>query len=215
MNDNIIELIKKSNQLSLEEYCRNACQYIKGKENSKTLEGYLIDIKNNDNLKRLITKLKNISDLNILPILDGFIGLETIYKSVDCLPEGYLESFIDKDGLIEIYDYKINNYKKVKGDSIEVVSLFQETEVIVTSSEMPSCYFILYYGIGIKTLLAISDENLIKAMVSLSLMFINNKILNETIKFLNEKQNINIHNSLKTLNIIVSNATRLELYFDN
>lgn len=176
-NDAIIELIKEIDQLSFDDYCKRAMEYLGAQPAIPYLDMILSDTEKegNPNVKHLLLKLNTLISNQTLPKINGFIGLGSILSYNEYPHEDYIGPFIEPDG-VEVYNTKESAYTYVSGGSLQIVSGAQESEVIVNSSEMPGHYFILFHDGGVETVLATSDEQFIKAMVALGLLKLNETV---------------------------------------
>lgn len=206
MNKHILQLIKNANKLSLEEFAKESLKYLKKPEDKDIeLMKDVIQYSDNINLKNFLNLLLDLNEKDVLADFEGFLSLYTFIDSEDYEHEYYVKPFSD-DGLIEGFCGKTLEDKMLPLNSIQIISPLQESEVIVTSTELDGDYFILYHDGGIETLLANSHENFLKSLYILNLMILNEEIFKMTLDLLVENEKVNIEDVLECVNRIVFSA---------
>lgn len=200
-NKEIIALIKNIDNYTLEEYCLESLKYLEKQEKIEYFDLIIEDAldNNNTNVRDILLKIDNLIDQNILPKLEGLIGLDSILDYEEY--GSYIEPFIENDK-VEVYHPIKHDLVKVSGSSVKLISGIQESEVIVTTTELKGFYYVLYHDGGIETLLATSDDDFIKSMIALSLLRINKQIFKSILQYL-KNNNYEIKNAATTLSIII------------
>lgn len=196
-----IDLILQSNKYSLEEYCKKVQSY-KPKDYTKARWRNSIvnkvQYKYNKNLQNLYIELEKLIKNDLLPDLDGFIGIKSILES-SAYPH---RDYIGRGGNIDLYDIAEKDEEKtVNIHSINIISSFQESEVLVTSTKISGHYYIWYHD-DTPTIISVTDSNFIKAMCSLSLMT-NLKVFKGVLPLIPNSPEFDLNNSLETLSRIV------------
>ncbi len=208
-----VELIKKSDSLSLYEYCQQVKHHLPFNHNTDKWG----EFSKNDNVKILLSDLKVLIDKGILPELKGFINIESILSSYEFDHEDYIETRL-LGGDDTICMFAITNarpkgeYIEVNHQSIQPVSEFQESEIIVTSTELTGQFFIWFHD-GEPILLSTNTENFIKALCSLSLM--TDKYVFKEIFPTLCKNTYDLSNPLETLSRIVLNGSGIVEHIEN
>ena len=198
-----INLIKYSDDYSLNEYCKLVSKYLPFNYDLEEINDHM-ECADNQNLHDLFNILKKLASKKILPELKGSINIESILRSSNYEHEDYVEvnSF---DGEYELFSITKNNPEglrvNVENDSIQIVSEFQEDEVIITSTELEGNYFLAYQDKE-PTILSANNDNFIKALCSLSLMS-DKEVFKAILPHLPNDSIFNIHSSLETLSRIV------------
>lgn len=206
MNTHILQLIQNANNLSLEEFAKESLKYLK-KPEEKDIELMkdVIQYSDNVNQKNFLNLLLDLNNKDILADFEGFLSLYTFIDSEDYEHEDYVEPF-SEDGIIEGFCGKTLADKMLPVDSVQIISPLQESEVIVTSTELDGDYFILYHDGGIETLLANSHENFLKSLYILNLMILNEEIFKSTLDLLVELEEEKIEHVLECVKRIVFSA---------
>lgn len=202
-NEEIIELIKNIDKYTLDEYCLESLKYLEKQEKIEYFDLIIEDAldNNNTNVRDILLKIDNLIDQNILPKLEGLIGLDSILDYEEY--GSYIEPFIENDK-VEVYDPIKGYIVKVSGSSVKLISGIQESEVIVTTTELKGFYYVLYHDGGVETLLATSDDDFIKSMIALSLLRINKQIFKTILKYLkNNDSDYKNKRAERTLSIII------------
>jgi hypothetical protein len=167
-----IELIKNSGNLSLEDYCQAVSKYLPHQHDMNKMN-FSIAHADNENQARLGQLLLSLASKGVLPELKGFLGSNSINAADSYGHDGYIGTH-DYDGDFELFISKglrgTGDTIVVPLESINVVSAFEESEVIATSTEAFGHYYIVFHDDCDFDVLAISDDNFIKALCSLSLM---------------------------------------------
>jgi hypothetical protein len=198
-----IDLILQSNKYSLEEYCKKVQSY-KPKDYTKARWRKSIinsdNYKYNGNLYNLYLELEKLIQNDLLPDLDGFIGIKSILESSMYRHEDYIR----QNSNIECYAISEKNKKKIVNiNTVDIISSFQESEVLITSTKISGHYYILYHDDDIPTIISVTDSNFIKAMCSLSLMT-NLKVFKDVLPLLPKfSPEFDLNDSLETLSRIV------------
>ena len=215
MNTHILQLIQNANNLSLEEFAKESLKYLK-KPEEKDIELIkdVIQYSDNTNQKNLLNLFLDLNDKNVLADFEGFLSLYMFIDSEDYEHEDYVEPF-SEDGLIEGFCGKTLEDKMLPVNSVQIISPLQESEVIVTSTELDGDYFILYHDSGIETLLANSHENFLKSLYILNLMTLNEENFKKTLDLLVENKEEKIEHVLKCVNRIVFSADVIIEYVEN
>lgn len=206
MNTHILQLIQNANNLSLEEFAKESLKYLK-KPEEKDIELMkdVIQYSDNVNQKNFLNLLLDLNNKDILADFEGFLSLYTFIDSEDYEHKDYVEPF-SEDGIIEGFCGKTLADKMLPVDSVQIISPLQESEVIVTSTELDGDYFILYHDGGIETLLANSHENFLKSLYILNLMILNEEIFKSTLDLLVELEEEKIEHVLECVKRIVFSA---------
>tara|TARA_Y100000588_G_scaffold221434_1_gene235299 strand:+ start:29889 stop:30584 length:696 start_codon:yes stop_codon:yes gene_type:complete len=206
MNTHILELIQNANNLSIEEFAKESLKYLK-KPEEKDIELMkdVIQYSDNINQKNFLNLLLDLNEKDVLADFEGFLSLYTFIDSEDYEHEDYVEPF-SENGLIEGFCGKTLEDKMLPVNSVQIISPLQESEVIVTSTELDGDYFILYHDGGIENLLANSHENFLKSLYILNLMILNEEIFKNTLDLLVEHKEEKIEHVLECVNRIVFSA---------
>lgn len=206
MNTHILQLIKNANNLSLEEFAKESLKYLK-KPEEKDIELIkdVIQYSDNVNQKNFLNLLLDLNNKEALADFEGFLNLYSFIDPEDYEHEDYVEPF-SEDGIIEGFCGKTLEDKMLPVDSVQIISPLQESEVIVTSTELDGDYFILYHDGGIETLLANSHENFLKSLYILNLMILNEEIFKSTLDLLVELDKEKIEHVLECVKRIVFSA---------
>ncbi|MBD77427.1 MAG: hypothetical protein CL840_00635 [Crocinitomicaceae bacterium] len=162
-----VELILDCANMSLEDYCKEVAKYY---PLTSTIS---FALSANPSQALLYDRMNELAKLGVLPELSGFIGFESLSEAGEYEHEGYIATQSHDDKTKELYgcapgEDGFDNHS-VQIGSVNVVSAFQESEVLVASTELPGNYYILYHD-GDETVLTGSHDNFIKAMCSLALM---------------------------------------------
>ena len=155
------------------------------KEKDIELMKDVIQYSDNINQKNFLNLLLDLNEKDVLADFEGFLSLYTFIDSEDYEHEDYVEPF-SENGLIEGFCGKTLEDKMLPVNSVQIISPLQESEVIVTSTELDGDYFILYHDGGIENLLANSHENFLKSLYILNLMILNEEIFKNTLDLLVE-----------------------------
>ena len=206
MNIHILQLIQNANNFSLEEFAKESLKYLK-KPEEKDIELMkdVIQYSDNINQKNFLNLLLDLNEKDVLADFEGFLSLYTFIDSEDYEHEDYVEPF-SEDGVIEGFCGKTLEDKMLPVNSVQIISPLQESEVIVTSTELDGDYFILYHDGGIETLLANSHENFLKSLYILNLMILNEEIFKSTLDLLAEHKDEKIEHVLECVKRIVFSA---------
>ena len=206
MNNQVLELIKNANNLSLEKFAKESLKYLnKPEDKDVELIKDVIQYSENINLKNFLNLFLDLHEKKLLADFEGLLSLYTFINSEDYEHEDYVETF-SEDGIIEGFCGKTLEDKMLPVNSVQIISPLQESEVIVTSTELDGDYFILYHDGGIETLLANSHENFLKSLYILNLMILNEEIFKSTLDLLVEFKEEKIEHVLKCVDRIVVSA---------
>ena len=206
MNNQVLELIKNANNLSLEKFAKESLKYLnKPEDKDVELIKDVIQYSENINLKNFLNLFLDLHEKKLLADFEGLLSLYTFINSEDYEHEDYVETF-SEDGIIEGFCGKTLEDKMLPVNSVQIISPLQESEVIVTSTELDGDYFILYHDGGIETLLANSHENFLKSLYILNLMILNEEIFKSTLDLLVEFKEEKIEHVLECVNRIVFSA---------
>ena len=206
MNNQVLELIKNANNLSLEKFAKESLKYLnKSEDKDIELMKDVIQYSDNINLKNFLNLFLDLHEKNILADFEGLLSLYTFINSEDYEHADYIEPF-SENGFIEGFCGKTLKSKMLSINSVQIISPLQESEVIVTSTELDGDYFILYHDGGIETLLANSHENFLKSLYILNLMILNEEIFKSTLDLLVEFKEEKIEHVLECVNRIVFSA---------
>lgn len=191
----ITKLIINSRDYSLEEYCLSSLNYLnKADDLDELIMQSVLDIyaspegdevsfnsilptylKDNAEAKSLIDKLYALHKQGLLPCLHSAIGITSIVDAVlDHSHEDYIETHYGEGEKVELFRF-VNNSDKteemyVNPSMINVISTLEDSEVLVSSCELPGYVYVLYHDSPDLEQFATSYENLIKTMISLELM---------------------------------------------
>lgn len=209
MNNEILNLIKNSNNLSLEEFCKESLKYLnKAKDKDVKLIKKGAKDSDNENLSFFLKLLLKLNDKNLLADLQGLLSLDTIIFSEEYKHDHYVKTF-EEDGYIECPNIKESKYEMIPIDSVQIISPLQESEMIVTTTKFDGSYFILYHDGGIETLLTTSHNNFIKSLYILNLMILNEELFKNTLDILVKHENEEIEHVLRCVNSIVFYADNI------
>ena len=177
LNDNQraqVELILDCANMSLEDYCKEVAKFY---PLTSTIS---FTLSANSSQALLYERMNEMAKLGVLPELSGFIGFESLSEAEEYEHEYFIERHSHDDETKELYgcgpgEDGFDNYS-VRISSVNVVSAFQkrvsafqDSELLVASTELPGNYYILDHD-GDETVLTGSHDNFIKAMCSLVLM---------------------------------------------
>ena len=206
MSNEVFNLIERSNDLSLDDFCKKALTYLKKpKKSTIMLIEDVEEYSDNKNLKVLLNQFLELEKKGLLAELNGFVNLESIADSEEHEHRDYIAHLAD-EGMVDAFDCETFDEKLVSVDSVQIISCFQESEMIVNSPELGESYYILYHDGGIETLLANSNDNFIKSLYILSLMNLNEEIFRKTLTLLDSIRNEEMDNVLRCVNNFVFSA---------
>ena len=156
-----VELILDCANMSLEDYCKEVAKFY---PLTSTIS---FTLSANSSQALLYERMNEMAKLGVLPELSGFIGFESLSEAEEYETKELYGCGPGEDGF--------DNYS-VRISSVNVVSAFQkrdsafqDSELLVASTELPGNYYIHDHD-GDETVLTGSHDNFIKAMCSLVLM---------------------------------------------
>ena len=224
--ERIISLIEDSNKLTVEEFGRLSLEHVEkitelgemildsliSVNNNKTCDYSSLlssDTKNNKELKSLLIRLFEIHSSDSLPSVFSFLGLSSIVEAItEYDRDDYISIHFDDDYEVEL-SYtatdSIKCKKLVSAKSLNIISVLEESEVLISSSELPGYVFALYHDYPEPVEISTNYDDLIKVMISLTLLS-DKSVLTDFFKKHPSNSEFDPHNPLKTL-IKVLNMT--------
>ena len=213
----IKDLIFSADSISLDEYIDKSLQYLEP-DNAFFRKDILMKemLKAGQNGHRFnriqfIIKLKNIPTL---PLLFGIINLMSIADDAYFYPwqtmigdreDEDIEffKFTDADETItEPINYDLNE--------VNIISGFEDNDIIVSVPELSEHYFILYQDTPVPYLISTSDEGLIKTLISLSLLSRSKDTFMSVIEEFKDYKKRPLSNSVETLYRVITNANPIK-----
>lgn len=160
-----VDLILDCANMSLEDYCKEVSKYF---PLTSTIS---FALSANPSQALLYDRMNEMAKLGVLPELSGFIGFKSLFEADEYADHIAAQGLDGED--IELYGlaHGEDEFKEhsVKLNSVNVISEYQESEVLAASTELPGNYYIFYHDCE-PTILTDSHDNFIKAMCSLVLM---------------------------------------------
>ncbi len=184
MNDQILSLIAQSDFCPFDVYAIQTLNFL-GPESNSTKEELRIKIKElevaNKEIERLkiLKRLSFLAEKNFLPRTTGHFNFNNFISDVeDYEREDLLDGWATEteDGkMYDIYQYKDISEKEtvnrtVPIESVNIVSPYQDSEVIVASDKVAEHYYVQYHDMEGSYLLSIGMDTLLKAYLSFSLI---------------------------------------------
>lgn len=213
----IKDLIFSADSMSLDEYIDQSLQYLEP-DNAFFRKDILMNEmlkagKNGHRFNRIqfIMKLKNIPTL---PLLFGIINLISIADDAYFYPwqtmigdreDEDIEffKFTDADETIaEPINYDLNE--------VNIISGFEDNDIIVSVRELSEHYFILHQDTPVPYLISTSDEGLIKTLISLSLLSRSKDTFMSVIEEFKDYKKRPLSHSVETLYRVITNANPIK-----
>jgi isopentenyldiphosphate isomerase len=183
INHQKLSLIAQSDFCPLDIYAIQTLKFLEPESNN-TKEKLKTRIKElqvkNKEIERLkiLKRLSFLAEKNNLPRTIGHFNFNNFlsdvegYKREDLLDGWAIES--EEGEMYEVYKYKDTREEAVSQlvpmESVNIISPYQDSEVIIASNEVAEHYYVQYHDMAGSYLLSVGIETLLKAYLSFSLI---------------------------------------------